>query len=136
MSGWLGVLMMPGDDVLMMPAGRRIEVFTGAGRRRRWSAGAKAQIVAESYAMSVGEAADRHGLSKTQVFTWRRDAQQAAAVKGPQVVETAPSSTTVVAPGSHRWLPHQMAPEIADEMWWELVGRGEVDHRISRASGS
>ena len=44
------MVMMPGDDVLMLPAGRRIEVFTGAGRRRRWSAGAKAQIVAESYA--------------------------------------------------------------------------------------
>jgi transposase len=79
--------MMPGDDVLMMPAGRRIEVFTGAGRRRRWSAEAKAQIVAESYATSVGEAADRHSLSKTQVFTWRRAAQQAAAVTGFARVE-------------------------------------------------
>jgi transposase len=67
--------MMPGDDVLMMPTGRRIEVFTGAGRRRRWSAEAKAQIVADSYATSVDEAADRHSLSKTQVFTWRRAAQ-------------------------------------------------------------
>lgn len=81
------MLMMPGDDVLMMPTGRRIEVFTGAGRRRRWSAEAKAQIVAESYATSVGEAADRHSLSKTQVFTWRRAAQQAAAVTGFARVE-------------------------------------------------
>ena len=71
----------------MMPTGRRIEVFTGAGRRRRWSAEAKAQIVAESYATSVGEAADRHSLSKTQVFTWRRAAQQAAAVTGFARVE-------------------------------------------------
>lgn len=78
---------MPGDDVLMMPAGRRIEVFTGAGRRRRWSAEAKAQIVAESYATSVGEAADRHGLSKTQVFTWRRAAQQTVAATGFARVE-------------------------------------------------
>ncbi|MES3026274.1 MAG: transposase [Pseudomonadota bacterium] len=62
-------------------------MFTGAGRRRRWSAEAKAQIVAESYATSVGEAADRHGLSKTQVFTWRRAAQQAAAVTGFARVE-------------------------------------------------
>jgi hypothetical protein len=28
----LRVLMMPGDDVLMMPSARRIEVFTGARR--------------------------------------------------------------------------------------------------------
>ena len=81
------MLMMPCDDVLMMPAGRRIEVFTGAGRRRRWSVEAKAQIVAESYATSVGETADRHSLSKTQVFTWRRAAQQTAAVTGFARVE-------------------------------------------------
>ena len=69
--------MMPGDDVLLEPVVRRVEVFTGAGRRRRWSAEAKAQIVAESYATSVGEVADRYGLAKTQLFTWRRDARGA-----------------------------------------------------------
>lgn len=67
--------MMPGDDVLTMPVARRIEVFTGVARRRRWSAEAKAQIVAESYAAGVGEVADRYSLSKTQVFTWRREAR-------------------------------------------------------------
>ena len=67
--------MMPGDDVLPRPVARRVEVFTGAGRRRRWSAEAKARIVAESSATSVGEVADQYGLSKTQLFTWRRDAR-------------------------------------------------------------
>lgn len=70
--------MMRGDDVLMMPAARRIEVLTGPGQRRRWSAEAKAQIVAESYETSVGEVADRYSLGKTQVFTWRRDARRSA----------------------------------------------------------
>jgi transposase len=70
--------MMPGDDVLMMPTAHRIEVFTGAARRRRWSAEDKARIVAESHATSVGEVSDRYGISKTQLFTWRRDAQRAA----------------------------------------------------------
>jgi transposase len=70
--------MMRGDDVLMMPAARRIEVFTGAGHRRRWSPETKAQIVAESYETSAGEVADRYSLAKTQVFTWRRDAKRAA----------------------------------------------------------
>lgn len=70
--------MMPGDDVLMMPAARRIEVFTGPGPRRRWSADAKAQIVAESYETSVGDVAERYSLAKTQVFTWRRDARRLA----------------------------------------------------------
>jgi len=68
----LGVVMMPSDDVLTKPVARRIEVFTGAGRRRKWSAEAKAKIVAESYAASVGEVADRYGLAKNQLFTWRR----------------------------------------------------------------
>lgn len=70
--------MMPGDDVLTVPVARRIEVFTGPGQRRRWSAEAKAQIVAESYETSVGEVADRYSLAKTQVFTWRRDARRSA----------------------------------------------------------
>ena len=70
--------MMPGDDVLMMPAARRVEVLAGPGQRRRWSAEAKAQIVAESYETSVGEVAARYSLGKTQVFTWRRDARRLA----------------------------------------------------------
>ncbi len=69
---------MPGDDLLMMPGARRVEVFTGKGRRRRWSAEDKARIVAESYATSVGEASDRYGVCKTQLFTWRRDARRPA----------------------------------------------------------
>lgn len=56
---------MPGDDVLIMPSARQIEIFTGAGPRRKWSSELKAQIVAESYVTSVGEAAARHNLSKT-----------------------------------------------------------------------
>ena len=67
--------MMRGDDVLTEPVVRRLEVFTGAGRRRKWTAQAKAQIVAESYALSVGDVADRYALSKTQLFTWRRHAR-------------------------------------------------------------
>jgi hypothetical protein len=40
--------MMRGDDALMMPPARRMEVLAWPGQRRRWSAEAKAQIVAES----------------------------------------------------------------------------------------
>jgi transposase len=83
--------MMPGDDVLTEPVARRIEVFTGAGRRRKWSSEAKAQIVAESYASSVGEVAERYGLAKTQLFTWRRDARaEASAPADPVPLQFAP----------------------------------------------
>ena len=49
---------------------RRIEVFTGTGRRRTWSAEDKAQIVAESVTSgeSVCAVARRHGLSPQQLF--------------------------------------------------------------------
>jgi transposase len=60
------------------PAGR-VEVFTGAGRRREWSAEDKARIVAESYggSESVSSVARRHGLTASQLFSWRRAADKA-----------------------------------------------------------
>lgn len=88
--------MMPGDDVLTERVARRIEIFTGAGRRRKWSAEAKARIVAESYASSVGEVADRYGLAKTQLFTWRR--QTGAKVLAP--ADTGPLQFAPVLVGS------------------------------------
>jgi transposase len=53
---------------------RRIEVFTGAGRRRSWTAAEKAAIVAESCdpEASVCAVARRHGLTPQQLFAWRR----------------------------------------------------------------
>ena len=56
---------------------RRIELITGAGRRRRWSSEDKARIVVESLepGVSVSEVARRHGLSPQQLFGWRRKAR-------------------------------------------------------------
>jgi transposase len=56
---------------------RRIELITGAGRRRRWSADEKARIVLESLkpGANVSEVARRHGLSPQQLFGWRREAR-------------------------------------------------------------
>ena len=58
---------------------RRLELFTGAGRRRTWSEDEKAAIVAESDGpgTSISAVARRHGLSASQLFTWRRLARQA-----------------------------------------------------------
>jgi transposase len=56
---------------------RRIEVISGAGRRRRWTTEAKVQIVAESLAgdASVSEIARRHGMRPQQLFGWRHQAR-------------------------------------------------------------
>ena len=53
---------------------QRFDVFTGGGRRRRFSAAEKAAIVEESYAdgTSVCGVARRHGLTSQQLFGWRR----------------------------------------------------------------
>src|SRR4051812_47972498 len=76
---------------------RRIEVFTGAGRRRNWPADEKAAIVAESYApgRTVCGVARRHGLTPAQLFTWRRLARRSRGPKAPAlfvpaVVEPSP----------------------------------------------
>src|SRR5258708_40368532 len=60
---------------------RRLEVFTGASRRRRWSDEDEARIVAEIVASgdSVCAVARRHGLSPQQLFGWRRQLREAAA---------------------------------------------------------
>jgi transposase len=57
---------------------RRLEVFTGAGRRRAWTAEQKTQILAESYESGekVSAVARRHGLTPQQLFGWRRAARR------------------------------------------------------------
>ena len=59
---------------------RRLEVFTGAGRRRKWSDEDKARIVVEIVAtgQSVCSIARRQGLSPQQLFGWRRQLREAA----------------------------------------------------------
>src|SRR3954467_2632418 len=76
---------------------RRIEVFTGAGRRRNWPADENAAVVAESYApgRTVCGVARRHGLTPAQLFTWRRLARRSRVPKEPAlfvpaVVEAVP----------------------------------------------
>ena len=63
---------------------RRIEVFTGSGGRRNWSAEDKAAITAESYGSgdTVCAVARRHGLTHSQLFGWRREARRRVAAGG------------------------------------------------------
>ena len=59
---------------------RRVEVLTGAPRRRRWSAAEKAAIVAESFAPGAvaSTVALRHGLHRNQLYMWRRELRSGA----------------------------------------------------------
>jgi transposase len=87
---------------------RRLEVFTGAGRRRSWPAERKARIVGESYESgeTVCAVARRHGLTPQQLFGWRRDARSQSengAGRGgmaftPVTVEAAPCADVPISP--------------------------------------
>lgn len=74
----------------------RLDVISGPTGRRRWSADAKARIVAESYepGVSVSAVARRHAVGANQLFAWRRKARESGLALGfggfvPAVVETA-----------------------------------------------
>jgi transposase len=61
---------------------RRIEILTGPGRRRRWSAEEKARVVEETLepGARVSEVARRWQVCPQQVFAWRRAARRDGAV--------------------------------------------------------
>jgi transposase len=64
---------MPCDDAGTSGV-QRFEVFTGAGQAAGLAARSEGSIVAESFSgqESVCAVARRHGLSPSQLFTWRR----------------------------------------------------------------
>jgi transposase len=76
---------------------QRVEIITGAGRRRRFTRDAKARIVLESRAPGavVSEVARRHGLTPQQLFGWRRELR--AAVTRSDMPSTAAGTFTPVS---------------------------------------
>ncbi len=95
-------------DHTLKPEGttaRRLEVITGTGRRRWFSADDKARMIEETLAPGavVSEVARRHGLAPQQLFTWRRQARRPAGADAaaevpqfvPAVVESALSEGEV-----------------------------------------
>jgi len=81
---------------------RRIEVFTGAGRRRSWSGEEKAAIVAESYdaGETVCAVARRHGLTPQQLFAWRRLARRSGSVLPTMFVPAVPERIEAEPPAA------------------------------------
>jgi transposase-like protein len=127
---------------------RRLEVFTGSGRRRSWTGDQKAEILAESYESGekVSAVARRHGLTPQQVFGWRREAQRQArrqarddqgeasgAAFAPVIVEQALSRS--VAPAA----PNRSGGTASIEISWRRdysrrAGnrRGDPDDGVAR----
>ncbi|WP_192180460.1 IS66-like element accessory protein TnpA [Mesorhizobium amorphae] len=86
---------------------RRLEIFTGSGRRREWLPDEKARIVAESYEVgaTVSAVARRYALFPQQLFAWRRAARQPSATETlfvPAVVTAAPTEPAPKRPARPR----------------------------------
>ena len=79
---------------------RRLEVITGALGRRRWSAEAKARIVAESLApgVVVSEVARRYELRPQQLFAWRHQAKQGRLALPAEALSFVPVIASAEAP--------------------------------------
>jgi transposase len=97
-----------------------LEVFTGAGRRRKWSHEHKARIVAEIVTSgdSVCAVARRHGLSPQQLFGWRRQLREIAARHSEaEELQFVPAVLDAVAPApvlrrQRKTPPCKSEPEI------------------------
>jgi transposase len=117
---------------------RRLEVFTGAGRRRKWSGEDKARIVAEIVAsgQSVCAVARRHGLSPQQLFGWRRQLKEAAARHSEaEELQFVPAVLDVVVPApavrGHRKAPRCKSEPDAGTIEVEVDG---VTIRVGRGA--
>ena len=102
---------------------RRVEVLTGPGRRRRWSADEKARIVAETLAPGarVSEVARRWQICSQQVFGWRRAMRQdLPSVSGAPTPPATPSFVPIVSEAIPATTVRHAAP--APEIEVKLAG--------------
>jgi transposase len=126
---------------------RRIELITGAVRRRRWSRADKARIVAESLepGANVSEVARRNGLSPQQLFAWRREVdaipephrKAVPQAQPPEISEAAPAFAPVVISAPAPPLP--LAPSqrpAADSGMIEIAIGGAVVRIIGQVETS
>ena len=78
----------------------KAEILVGPERRRRWSAEEKARIVAEATVPDarVADIARRHGVSRSLIYTWRREANRG--LSGDRVDAALPGLVPVVVSGT------------------------------------
>jgi transposase-like protein len=101
---------------------RRLEMPVGDLGRRRWPDEVKAGIVAESFAPGavVAGVARRHGLTRQQLFAWRRRARQRELAS--PVPDQAPFAPVVLAPGDEAVERAEAAPSTAAG----VIGRSDA----------
>ena len=82
--------------------GSRMTVITGVERRRRWSVAEKQRLVEEASRSggSVSAVAQRHGVCRSLLFTWRRQYREGALGVGepPRFVPVAVTAEAALPP--------------------------------------
>jgi transposase len=117
---------------------RRLEVFTGAGRRRTWRDADKARIIAEIVTSgdSVCAVARRHGLSPQQLFGWRRQLRESEAGRsGADGLQFMPAVVDAGSSAVAQWrLPRGQVETSAGAIEFEIDGvtSGSAAARIQR----
>jgi transposase len=104
---------------------RCVEVLTGPGRRRRWSAEDKARIVAETLepGARVADVARRWQLCPQQVFGWRREARQDGSVACVMPASLAKVDfVPIIAEARPPELPSRAAAAVAPVIEVKLAG--------------
>ena len=83
-----------------LTAVHRLEVISGTGRRRQFTADFKARVVEATLVPGsiVSEVARRHGLTPQQVFTWRRQARQLLASPESRTPQFVPAVVEAAIP--------------------------------------
>jgi len=115
----------------------KAEILVGPERRRRWSVEEKLRIVAEVAApgAKVSEIARRWGISRSLLYTWRRQANQqrddgALPDLVPAVIVAAADRVVSAATGL---VPEHGVIEIALADDVRVTVRGRVDAKELRA---
>ena len=105
------------------------EVLSGVQRRRRWTPEEKVRIVEETYlpGMSVSLVARQHGISGSQIFTWRRLVAQGALTAAGAGEEVVPAS-------EYRALQNQVA-ELQRLLGKKTMEAEILREAVSRAAG-
>jgi transposase len=86
------------------PPVRRMEVLSGPGGRRRWTAEAKGRVIEETLrpGANIAEVARRHGLMPQQLYGWRSAARARESASGATFVpmEVDVNTATVATNGN------------------------------------
>jgi transposase len=115
------------------------EVLSGPERRRRWGDEEKARLVAEIMVpgAKVAEIARRHGISRSLLYTWRREAGREIASEGasafPEFVPVVVADGREVPKASAVAAKQSGSIEIVLPGGIRVTVRGRIEERTVRA---